>query len=98
MTNDPEEAEFWYVYLLECCDLSLYTGIARDPLKRLQQHNSGKGAKYTRSRLPVRLLYQEACPDKSSALQREFAIKQLSRADKLLLISSAGNNPGRQNQ
>ncbi len=76
------------VYILLCHDGTLYTGIARDAEKRLAVHNSGQGAKYTRSRLPVRLVYRETQPDKSSALRREAAIKKLSRADKLLLIEN----------
>ena len=98
MDNELQDAEFWYVYIVECVDLSLYTGIARDPEKRLIQHNAGKGAKYTRSRLPVRLLYREACSDKGVALQREFAIKQLSRLEKLRLIEAAGVNAGLSDQ
>ncbi len=76
------------VYILECSDGTLYTGIARDAERRLQVHNSGRGAKYTRSRLPVFLRYRETQPDKSAALRREYAIKQLSRSEKLQLIAS----------
>lgn len=83
----------YYVYILSCGDGSLYTGIAADPEKRFQQHQSGKGAKYTRSHLPVTMVYQEPCADKSAALRREYAIKQLSRQEKLRLIAQAQNNP-----
>jgi putative endonuclease len=77
----------WQVYILECADGSLYTGIARDLEARLVAHNSGNGAKYTRGRRPVRLLYQEAAVDRGSALRREALLKKLSRADKLQLIT-----------
>ena len=71
----------WFVYILRCSDNTLYTGVAKDLNKRLQQHNHGsEGAKYTRARRPVELVYQEAHPDKGSALRREAAIKRL-RAD-----------------
>ena len=78
-----------WVYILRCQDGTLYTGYTTDPTRRLKVHQSGKGAKYTRSRLPVELIYQEKLPDKSSALQREAAIKTLSRAEKLTLIHAA---------
>lgn len=80
----------WQVYIVECADNSLYTGIARDLTSRLEEHNAGAGAKYTRSRLPVRLLYKEGHPDRSSASRREATIKHLDRAGKLELI--AGND------
>lgn len=76
---------FW-VYLLECADQTLYTGWTVDPAARLRAHNAGRGAKYTRVRLPVRMVYQEACPNKRSAMQREAAIKRLTRVQKLELI------------
>ena len=76
----------WYVYLLRCRDGTLYTGCTDDVARRLAAHQSGRGAKYTRSRLPVALVYQEPCQDRSAALRRERAIKQLSRAQKLALI------------
>ena len=78
----------YYVYMLSCGDGSLYTGIAADVEKRLRQHQSGTGAKYTRSHLPVTLVYQECLPDKSAALRREYAIKQLPRAKKLQLVEA----------
>ena len=80
-----------WVYMLRCRDNTLYTGYTTDPIRRLEVHQSGKGAKYTRSRLPVELVYQEELVDKSAALQREAAIKKLSRAEKLLLIHAAVN-------
>ena len=78
----------WYVYMLRCRDNTLYTGCTDDPDRRLTVHNAGKGAKYTRSRLPVALVYREACPDKSTALKREHAIKQLTRAKKEAMIAA----------
>ena len=76
----------WWVYILRCTDDTLYTGSAVDPERRLAVHQKGQGAKYTRSRLPVELVYREAMPDKSAALRREAAIKKLSREEKLKLI------------
>ena len=78
----------YYVYILRCCDGTLYTGYTDDPERRVKVHNAGKGAKYTRSRLPVELVYREECEDKSAALRREAAIKGLTRADKLKLIET----------
>ena len=81
----------WYVYMLRCGDGSLYTGCTDDVDRRLAVHQSGKGAKYTRSRLPVALAYQEEQPDRSAALRREADIKRLSRAKKLELIQESRN-------
>lgn len=75
-----------YVYILGCADGTLYTGYTNDLARRVQMHNRGKGAKYTRGRRPVELLYHETWEDKSGALRREAAIKRLTRADKLNLI------------
>ena len=77
----------WYVYILECNDQSLYTGITNDLKKRIIAHNSGKGAKYTKARLPVKLVYKESCKTKSDSLKREFEIKKLKRTEKLNLIN-----------
>lgn len=79
----------WIVYILQCSDGTLYTGITDNLPRRLAAHNAGKGAKYTRGRGPVLPVYQEACPDKSSALRRERAIKRLSRPEKLSLCRQA---------
>lgn len=80
----------YYVYILECNDKTLYTGIAKDVDKRLQEHNeSGKGAKYTKVRRPVKLLYTEEAEDRSSASKREYAIKKLPRTKKLELIKKS---------
>ena len=78
----------YYVYILRCGDGSLYTGSTDDVPRRLAVHRSGKGAKYTRSHLPVELVYQEALADKSAALRRERAIKAMTRAAKLALIAA----------
>lgn len=75
----------WFVYLLECSDGSLYCGITTDLEKRVRVHNSGKGAKYTKTRLPVKLWYFEESIDRSSASKREYEIKRLSRTEKLKL-------------
>ena len=78
----------WYVYVLRCGDGTLYTGTTDDVARRLAAHRAGKGAKYTRGRGPLELLYTEQCPDRSAALRREYAIKQLSREEKLRLIGN----------
>ncbi len=75
----------WVCYLLQCADNTLYCGITNDLDKRLAAHNAGEGAKYTRGRTPVKLLYHELCVDKSAALKRELEIKSLSRTEKLAL-------------
>ena len=80
----------WYVYILRCADGTLYTGSTNDPDRRLAAHNAGKGAKYTRCRLPVTMVYREEVPDKSAALQREWAVKQMKRSEKLDMIEPAG--------
>lgn len=76
-----------WVYMLECRDGSLYTGWTNDLDARVRAHARGRGAKYTRSRLPVRLVYAEECGGKSDALRREAAIKALPRAEKLRLAA-----------
>lgn len=76
----------WYLYILQCKDGSLYTGITTDVEKRLAQHRQGKGAKYTRGRSPLELVYQETCADHSEALKRELFIKKLTRKEKENLI------------
>lgn len=78
----------WCCYLLRCADDTLYCGITNDLDKRLSAHNAGTAAKYTRTRGPVELAYVEPCADKSAALKREMAIKQLTRPGKLALIES----------
>jgi uncharacterized protein (TIGR02453 family) len=78
----------WTVYLLRCRDGSLYTGIARDAMRRVAAHNAGRGAAYTRSRRPVTLAYAEPARDRPAALRREWAIKQLTREEKEAMIAS----------
>lgn len=77
----------WYVYILRCGDGTLYTGITPDVQARLTQHQQGKGAKYTRGRGPLALVYTESCADRAEASRREYAIKHLSRAEKEALIA-----------
>jgi putative endonuclease len=76
----------WFCYLLQCADDTLYCGITNDLDKRIVVHNAGEGAKYTRGRTPVKLVYQEVCADKSAALKRERQIKRLSRQAKIALF------------
>ena len=76
----------WKLYILRCGDGSLYTGISTDVQRRLEEHRSGKGAKYTRSRGPLELVYEEECGNHSAALKRELEIKKLSREEKIKLI------------
>lgn len=78
----------YYAYMVMCRDNTLYSGFSTDPYKRERVHNSGNGAKYTRSRLPVRLMYYEGFDTKSEALKRECALKKLTRAEKDKLISA----------
>ena len=78
--------EAWFVYILRCGDGTLYTGITKDVSRRCQQHNAGTASRYTRSRRPVRLFYQEPHPSQSSALKREAAIKAMTRREKLAMI------------
>lgn len=79
----------WYVYLLECADGTLYTGITTEVSRRVSEHNTSvKGASYTRAKRPVKLVYQELYPDRSTASRREYELKQLSRAEKLALFAT----------
>lgn len=78
--------QVWYLYILRCGDGTLYTGITTDVDKRLEQHRCGKGAKYTRGRGPLELVYREVCGNHSDALKREVDVKKLPRQEKLLLI------------
>ncbi len=80
--------ERWYLYMLRCADGSLYTGITNDVEKRFATHQSGKGARFTRTRLPVELVYREICATRSAALIREFRVKSLARPKKEELISA----------
>ena len=80
-----------YTYILKCADGSLYTGWTTDLEKRIHTHNLGTGAKYTKSRRPVELVYYETFDTKEEAMRREYAIKHLTREQKLALIASAGS-------
>jgi putative endonuclease len=78
----------WYIYILECSDESLYTGITNKLADRIKAHNEGNGAKYTRGRTPVKMVYCEICGTQSDALKREISIKKLSKKQKLTLIAN----------
>jgi putative endonuclease len=81
------ELKMNYVYILECSDKTYYTGWTKDLEKRINTHNNGKGAKYTRGRCPVKLIYFENFNDKVEAMKREYEIKQMSRKEKEKLIN-----------
>lgn len=83
----------WYVYMLLCGDGTLYTGMTDDVPRRLRAHRSGRGAKYTRGRGPLTLVYVQEQPSRSAALRREYQIKRLSRAQKDALRSGWSGNP-----
>lgn len=76
----------WYLYILRCKDDTLYTGITTNVEKRLHQHRLGRGAKYTRGRAPLTLVYQEVCVNHTEALKREAFVKKMTRKDKEALI------------
>ena len=78
----------YYTYILRCGDDTLYTGFTTDLEHRLQTHNAGKGAKYTKARLPVEIIYHEEYPTKEEAMRREAAIKKLTRKQKIELIKN----------
>ena len=78
----------WYVYVIECKDGKLYTGITNNLERRVRDHNSGSASKFTKYRAPVKLLYTESYPNKPQALRREAQIKRLKRTEKLVLIKS----------
>lgn len=78
---------FWFVYMLRCGDGTLYTGVTDDVPRRLAVHRSGKGAKYTRGRGPLELVYQEQVPDRSAALRREYQIKRMPKQEKEALLT-----------
>ena len=91
MNADEEQESTWWVYLLQCADHSPYAGVTKDLARRLQQHNGqlAGGARYTKARRPVALVWSEACNSRSDAQQREHALRRLSREQKLALISGA---------
>jgi putative endonuclease len=94
--KSPAPDRCWSLYIVSCADDTLYTGIAKDVDARLSAHNSGRGAAYTRSRRPVRLLYREDGFSRSEALVREAEIKSWPRAQKRKLAATAPLGPGRQ--
>ena len=81
----------WFVYIVECADDTLYAGVTTDAAARVAKHNDGSGAKYTRTRRPVELVYVEPASDRGAALAREHAIKKMSAADKRSLVASTSN-------
>ena len=85
-------ADNWYVYIVRCVDDSLYTGVATDVTRRVQEHNADDrlGARYTRARRPVQLVYSEVCRDRSQAQRREYAIRRLNRVQKESLLLDWG--------
>lgn len=90
LDNTMSSSPMWYVYFLRCADNSIYTGVTTDIKRRETEHNTNNklGAKYTRVRRPVRLVYAESHPDRSSACQREFALKRLTKNKKEQLIET----------
>jgi putative endonuclease len=85
--NDEAGVMHWTVYILECADTTLYTGITNDLGRRMAEHAAGKGARYTRGRGPFRLVYRETCQGRAEASRRETAIKSMDRGTKLRLFS-----------
>ncbi|MFH1075018.1 MAG: GIY-YIG nuclease family protein [Candidatus Firestonebacteria bacterium] len=84
--KDNRKRKSWYVYILRCADKTLYTGITNDVKKRVKAHNEGKGAKYTRGRAPVEIVYKKRFTDKSAASKEEAKIKRLNKKEKLKII------------
>ncbi|HKL63020.1 MAG TPA: GIY-YIG nuclease family protein [Woeseiaceae bacterium] len=82
----------WHVYLLRCADGSLYTGITTDLARRVAEHNEGRGARYTRGRLPAQLVYAEAAADRAAAQRREYAIRRLPAAGKRRLLTAGDSD------
>ena len=87
------KSEPWWVYIVECADGTYYTGITKDLERRLEQHNTGRGARYTATRRPVQLRYSQRCRNRSAALVRECQIKALARRAKEKLITSRTDEP-----
>ena len=85
-----KKAAAWLLYVLKCRDNTLYTGITTDVSRRVEQHNSGSASHYTRSRIPVKLIFSEPCRGRSQALKKEYAMKQLSRKEKEEYIRDRG--------
>jgi len=91
MQNNKSKSlnKFWQVYIIRCCDSKLYTGITNNLERRIKAHNSGNGCRFTKYRTPIKLLYNESCPDRSAALKREASIKAFPRKQKLALIKKS---------
>jgi putative endonuclease len=87
-----EKDKPWYVYIVECFDSTLYTGITPNLAARTTAHNTGKGAKYTKGRSPVKLIYSERCNDRSSASVREAGIKRMTKVEKIKLIVESNHH------
>ena len=85
-TAPKRRSEKWFLYILRCSDLSLYTGITKDIERRMKMHAEGKAARYTRTRRPLELVYQEVCKTRTEALTRECFVKALPKEKKLALI------------
>jgi UV DNA damage endonuclease len=84
--SSKSSVHIWFVYIVRCSDSTLYTGIAKDVIRRCKQHNAGTASKYTRSRCQVRLVYKEVRKSHGSALKREIEIKAMTRLEKLAMI------------
>lgn len=87
-----DKKEKWYVYLVECLDGSLYTGVSNDVFKRMSKHSSGKGSKYIRAKGFSRLVYHKLCLNKSDACKKEYHIKRLSRDEKIKWFEKSQNS------
>ena len=88
MSPRKAKSRSWYVYILKCRDGTLYTGTTNDLSRREEEHNRGTASRYTRSRRPVQIIYQEPCPNRSAALKKEYAVKSLTRKEKEDYIDS----------
>ena len=88
LPKSGRQKEKWYLYILRCADLSLYTGITKDIDRRFKMHSEGKAARYTRTRLPIEIVYRENCKSRTEALTRECTVKALPKAKKLALIQT----------
>ena len=84
--------EKWFLYILKCADQSLYTGVTKDIERRFKRHSEGKGARYTRTRRPLEIVYREVCKSRTEALTRECVVKALPKAKKLVLIKGPSPN------
>ena len=87
MNPKNKKAARWFLYIAECSDKTWYTGITTDIARRLRQHNAGTASRYTRSRLPVSIIYRKSCRSKSAALKKELAVKAMTREEKKLYVT-----------